>query len=322
MLHHPTRSETRAAFTLVELLVVIGIIALLISVLLPALGKARQAGNLVDCQARLQQMGQAMNNYVSSNKGLLPWGVIDRPAGWNADKETTWWWFFTLSEYMNKNLVSPDGYVHNLSPTFRDRDTIDPPDNGGTFVDENNVLHQFFWVNHYTSNPRVLYNAHDQDNAPTIFSGGSQPAIQPSQRTQRKIGSVRRPSNVFVLWDGPQVQNQGYNVYGSAASMDGWAMDSATAFCFEVPNPNIVYDRASPPGQFASAGRTDGRALQRKYNRDIRNMFTNDGPDGWTTHMRFRHMNNTTLAALCLDGHVETRKVGEFKIKDYYTNYK
>src|SRR5580658_10273343 len=60
------------AFTLVELLVVIGIIALLISVLLPALNKARQQANLIDCQSRLRQMGQALNIYAAENNGLIP----------------------------------------------------------------------------------------------------------------------------------------------------------------------------------------------------------------------------------------------------------
>jgi hypothetical protein len=43
-------------------------------------------------------------------------------------------------------------------------------------------------------------------------------------------------------------------------------------------------------------------------------------PLGWTSHLRFRHMNNTTLSALCLDGHVETRLVGQVTRKDIYTN--
>jgi type II secretory pathway pseudopilin PulG len=307
------------AFTLVELLVVIGIIAVLISVLLPALGKARQSANLVDCQARLSQMGQAMSIYTTINKGLLPWGVIDRPAGWTADKEMTWWWFMTLGEIMNKNILSPDGYAKNLSPVFRDRDTVPPPDNN-TMTDQNGGQRSLFWVNHYTCNPRVLYDSHDPDNAPALFlPPPNNVAILPADRTQRKVTSVRQPSNVFVIWDGPQVWDQGYNTYGSAASMDGWAMDASTAYCFGAPGVSgASYDRPSPPGWLGRG--SNGKVLQKKYNIDLRQAFTL--PDGWLTHMRFRHMTNTTLAALCLDGHTETRKVGEFKVKDYCTNYR
>ena len=60
------------AFTLVELLVVIGIIALLISILLPALSRAKGQANLVDCQARLRQIGQGLQLYATQNGGLLP----------------------------------------------------------------------------------------------------------------------------------------------------------------------------------------------------------------------------------------------------------
>jgi prepilin-type N-terminal cleavage/methylation domain-containing protein/prepilin-type processing-associated H-X9-DG protein len=59
-------------FTLVELLVVIGIIALLISILLPALGSAQESARSISCLSQLRQVGMAASQYVLANKGYLP----------------------------------------------------------------------------------------------------------------------------------------------------------------------------------------------------------------------------------------------------------
>jgi prepilin-type processing-associated H-X9-DG protein/prepilin-type N-terminal cleavage/methylation domain-containing protein len=75
----------RRAFTLVELLVVIGIIALLVGILLPVLGKVRQQAATTKCATNLRALGQAWAIYCDANKGIvapgrLPMGVfsVDR----------------------------------------------------------------------------------------------------------------------------------------------------------------------------------------------------------------------------------------------------
>ena len=61
-----------AAFTLIELLVVVAIIALLLSILLPALGQAKAQGKMVVCGSNLRQMGIALHSYLQENRDFFP----------------------------------------------------------------------------------------------------------------------------------------------------------------------------------------------------------------------------------------------------------
>jgi prepilin-type N-terminal cleavage/methylation domain-containing protein len=76
----PSRTSRRRprAFTLVELLVVIGIIAVLISILLPSLSKAREAAKRTQCLSNLRQMGIYLNMYANAYNQQVPLGLSTR----------------------------------------------------------------------------------------------------------------------------------------------------------------------------------------------------------------------------------------------------
>ena len=85
----------RGAFTLVELLVVIGIIALLVSILLPALNKAREDAKRVRCLSNQRQLVMAWQMYASDNKGHFagantPTWPSRRPGGTGPRQVTRW----------------------------------------------------------------------------------------------------------------------------------------------------------------------------------------------------------------------------------------
>jgi prepilin-type N-terminal cleavage/methylation domain-containing protein len=87
------------AFTLIELLVVIAIIALLIGLLLPAIGKARQSGRIAACESNMRQVGMGLQNYASDSKGWL--GVFSWQPG------------AKLSVYTDLNNASSAFQAHN-----------------------------------------------------------------------------------------------------------------------------------------------------------------------------------------------------------------
>ena len=85
---HTRRAADATGFTLVELLVVIGIIALLLSVLLPALNKARTAGQITACLSNIRQLSMAVITYANENKGTMPEAVYQNKTSLLSPKGT------------------------------------------------------------------------------------------------------------------------------------------------------------------------------------------------------------------------------------------
>jgi prepilin-type N-terminal cleavage/methylation domain-containing protein len=81
----PTAAPPRRAFTLIELLVVISVIALLVGILLPALGKARSRSRAVTCATRLQQLGIGLTMYFGDYDNTLPQVRVDVGGGYMAN---------------------------------------------------------------------------------------------------------------------------------------------------------------------------------------------------------------------------------------------
>lgn len=100
-LQDQSKAQTgRSGFTLVELLVVIGVIAVLISLLLPALSRARESARSVHCRNNLKQIGLCITMYRNDNRDILP----AREASWNSAR-----WQWAVSNYLRYEF-DPNNY--------------------------------------------------------------------------------------------------------------------------------------------------------------------------------------------------------------------
>jgi prepilin-type N-terminal cleavage/methylation domain-containing protein/prepilin-type processing-associated H-X9-DG protein len=271
----------RQGFTLVELLVVIGIIALLISILLPSLNRARQAANAVDCSARMRQIGLAVHMYAAQWKGTLPpantLGHGPGSAVVNKDKFQA----VMLSELLG----NPEWQVDRI---FHDLDTIDVKP--GMSNNPYNADAKRPYTSHYTPNMRLFPVVPlVPDTAPPGLTGEQFPQARNfgKMASWRNLGDVSNASEVAAWWDATQHTGWAGSQTGpncawyTADSTDNGSWYNGTSY-FMLNAPGVDYNRTVISG-----------------NKDV-SWGIHDAQGG----IRFRHNRNTTANILYLDGHV------------------
>ncbi|HSI32037.1 MAG: DUF1559 domain-containing protein [Phycisphaerae bacterium] len=230
----PVRQRRRAAFTLVELLVVIGIIALLISILLPALSKAREQAQATTCLSNLRQIGMGMVQYTVDHKGYIPPMAYSNAAPTPGSNRHSWGTILVDFGYLTGPRQNDSSGAASTADSSDGNSVFRCPSgedfNGFNLIwgsprpSITNGWLKGFWrtVSPETGNALdIWYVANGSWNSqafpmPRIPQDGGSPT-DPSKWKLHKVTAIRKSSEVWLIADG---------LYGHSPNSQQWGVSA------------------------------------------------------------------------------------------------